>query len=145
MAEVWKIVPSLPGVMASSEGRLLFPPSHAPLPNGGFRIYLTEPTGGSIARANKDAARVYRNVWMRRFGNVKVHQAVCEAFHGEKPFDDAVVIHVDENGLNNKPDNLKWGTQKENLNAPGFKAFCRRRRGVTSPRAVWAAARTEAA
>jgi len=57
----------------------------------------------------------------------KVHQLVREAFHGPKPFPNAVVIHVDESALNNQPENLKWGTQKENLNAPGFIAFCRER------------------
>lgn len=56
---------------------------------------------------------------------MKMHQLVCEAFHGPKPFPKAVVIHIDENGLNNRPENLKWGTQKENLNAPGFIAWCK--------------------
>jgi hypothetical protein len=120
MAEVWKPVPSLPGVMASSEGRILLPPRHAPLPNGGVRLYLPKPSLGTITRAAKGAKHEYRNYWTRHFGNIKVHQAVCEAFHGPKPFPAAVVIHDDENGLNNA-DNLKWGTQKENLNAPGFR------------------------
>lgn len=53
----------------------------------------------------------------------KVHQLVCEAFHGPKPFPEAVVIHLDEDALNNRPENLKWGTQKENLNMPKFKAW----------------------
>ena len=59
------------------------------------------------------------------FGNIKIHQAVCEAFHGPKPFPEAVVIHLDEDGHNNRPENLKWGTQKENLNMPKFKAWQR--------------------
>ncbi|QDP54003.1 MAG: putative uncharacterized HNH endonuclease [Prokaryotic dsDNA virus sp.] len=58
----------------------------------------------------------------RRQAPRKVHQLVCEAFHGPKPFETAVVIHKDEDALNNRPENLKWGTQKENLNAPKFKA-----------------------
>jgi len=45
----------------------------------------------------------------------KVHQLVCEAFHGPKPFEKAVVIHIDEDAHNNRPENLMWGTQKENL------------------------------
>jgi len=75
----------------------------------------------------------------RRFGNMKVHRLVCEAFHGPAPFRNAVVIHLDEVGVNNRPENLKWGTQKENLNMPGFKAYCRSRTGENSPRAKWAA------
>jgi hypothetical protein len=125
MAEIWKSVPSLPGVMASSEGRILLPPRHAPLPNGGVRLYLPKPVVGVATRSKKDAQHVYLNYWTRHFGNIKVHQAVCEAFHGPAPFETAVVLHLDEDALNNRPDNLKWGTQKENMNAPGHVAYLR--------------------
>lgn len=123
--ETWKPVPSRPGLLASSEGRILLPPRYAPINNGGFRVYLPKPTLGVVARASKSASHEYYNIYNAKVGgNIKVHQAVCEAFHGPKPFARAVVIHKDENALNNKPENLKWGTQKENLNAPGFKAYC---------------------
>lgn len=144
MAEIWKPVPSLPGVMASSEGRLLLPPSYSPLPNGGYRSYLPEPVIGVECRASKNASYVYRGLWTRRYGNISVHRAVCEAFHGPAPFDGAVVIHKDENALNNRPSNLKWGTQKENLNAPGFLEYCRQRTGDRSPRAKWLSKRDAA-
>lgn len=129
MAERWKPVPSLPGVMASSEGRLLLPPRYAPLPNGGYRVYLPEPVSGVVCKASKDASHEYLGYWTRHYGNIKVHQAVCEAFHGPKPFPSAVVIHRDESALNNRPGNLKWGTQKENLNMPKIKAYHRSRVG----------------
>jgi hypothetical protein len=125
MAEIWKRVPSYPGVLASSEGRIVLPPRYAPLPNGGYRIYAPEPSEGVDRRAKKGAAHVYKATYNFRYGNIKVHQAVCEAFHGPKPFDGAVVIHIDEDARNNRPENLKWGTQKENLNAAGFLAYCR--------------------
>jgi len=125
VAEIWKPVPSYPGLLASSEGRILLSPSYAPLPNGGYRLYLPEPFAGVVRRAAKEARHVYYGTWVKHYGNVKVHRAVCEAFHGPAPFEGAVVMHLDENALNNRPDNLKWGTQKENLNAPGFKAYCR--------------------
>jgi hypothetical protein len=124
MAEIWKPVPSLPGVMASSEGNILLPPGYAPLPNGGYRLYTPKPFKGVVRRAHKMATHRYLGTWVRRYGNIKIHQAVCEAFHGPKPFPDAVVIHLDEDALNNRPENLKWGTQKENLNMPKFKAYC---------------------
>lgn len=124
MAEHWKPVPSLPGVMASSEGRLLLPPRHGALPNGGYRVYAPEPVEGVIAKAATDASHEYCSYFARHFGNIKVHRAVCEAFHGPAPFAGAVVIHLDENALNNRPENLKWGTQKENLNMPKFLAYC---------------------
>jgi hypothetical protein len=134
MAEVWKPVPSLPGVMASSEGRILLPPRYAPLPNGGYRVYLPEPATGVVCKAATNAMHEYRGYWARHFGNIKVHQAVCEAFHGPKPFDGAVVIHMDENAHNNRPENLKWGSQRENMNMPKIKAYHRSRVGNDNPR-----------
>jgi len=125
MAEVWKPVSSYPGILASSEGNILLPPGYAPLPNGGYRTYLPAPYKGVVRKARKDAKHVYLGTWTRRHGNMKIHQLVCEAFHGPRPFDRAVVIHLDENALNNRPENLKWGTQKENLNAPGFIEYCK--------------------
>ena len=139
MAEIWKPVPSRPDILASNWGRILLPPGFAPLPNGGYRLYQPVPIIGVKRRANKSASHVYLGTWTRKHGNLKIHQLVCEAFHGPKPFDGAVVIHLDENALNNRPDNLKWGTQRENLNAPGFIAYCR------SPERVEAIKRKRAA
>jgi hypothetical protein len=126
MNEVWRSVPSLEGVMASSWGRVLLPPRVAAMPNGGTRDYKPKPTYGTNRRACKGASHVYRGLYSKFYGNIKVHQAVCEAFNGPRPFVGAVVIHLDENAQNNKPENLKWGTQKENLNMPKFKEFCKR-------------------
>lgn len=123
MAAIWKPVPSYPGMLASDEGEILLPPRHAPLRNGGYRIYTPKPSRGVQARASVGAQHVYLSYWTRAYGNVKVHRAICEAFHGPAPFDGAVVMHLDENALNNRPDNLKWGTQKENLSAPGFRRY----------------------
>ena len=129
--EIWKPVPSEPGVLASSWGRILQPPRHAPLPNGGYRIYTPKPVVGCVTRASRAATHVYMGTLIRADGDKqrprKVHQLVCEAFHGVKPFASAVVIHLDEDATNNRPENLKWGTQKENLNMPGIKAFHRDR------------------
>lgn len=131
--------------MASTEGRLLLPPRYAPLPNGGFRAYLPEPVSGVVTRSAKDASYEYLGYWTRHFGNIKIHQAVCEAFHGPKPFPNAVVIHLDENALNNRPSNLKWGTQHENLNMPKIKAYHQSRCAEKSARAIHKARQDKAA
>lgn len=137
--EIWKPVPSEPGILASSEGRILLPPRYAPLPNGGFRAYMPEPRYGQVSKANKDSAHDFRLIMVRRDEAAarqaprKVHQLVCEAFHGPKPFPEAVVLHLDEDAHNNRPENLRWGTQKENLNAAGFLDYCRGRTGENSP------------
>lgn len=128
MGEIWKPVPSEPGVLASTLGRILLAPRYAPLPNGGFRLYQPEPRYGQIGREHPLAAHSYRIIRVYRKGKGKrqftrkVHQLICEAFHGAKPFEKAVVIHIDEDAHNNRPENLRWGTQKENLNAPGYRA-----------------------
>jgi hypothetical protein len=62
-----------------------------------------------------------------------VHRLVCLAFHGLPPVDKSGSLHKDENALNNRPENLYWGDQKNNLNAPGFLAHCRSRTGDANP------------
>lgn len=131
--EIWKSVPSYPGLMASSWGRIKLPERTALMPKGGTRIYKTKPIYGYTTRSSKTALHVFKNVRSLHFGNIKVHKAVCEAFHGQAPFENAVVIHLDENGLNNRPENLKWGTQKENLNMPRFIEYCKSRTGDKNP------------
>ena len=135
--EIWKPVPSERGVLASSWGRILQPPRHAPLPNGGYRIYTPRPVIGQRMRASKGASHVYMGTLIRADGDKqrprKVHQMVCEAFHGPRPFPTAVVIHLDEDATNNRPENLKWGTQKENLNMPKIKAYHKSRTGDLHP------------
>jgi len=125
--EIWRDVPSVPGILVSNEGRIMYVPHREPMPKGGIRSYGGEPHFG---------------VWDKRSGcfsilihghPYRIHKLVAEAFHGPAPFNGAVVMHIDENAANNRANNLKWGTQKENLNASGFLAFCRSRTGENNP------------
>ena len=123
--EIWLPIPSYPGVLASSYGRIMVEPYSAPLPNGGERIYGGTPTYGQW-----DGSRY---IYPRRgHKTCKVHRLVCEAFNGS-PQPDQVCMHLDENARNNRPTNLQWGTQKENLNFPGFIEYCKSRTGDNSP------------
>ena len=47
--------------------------------------------------------------------NLRVSRLVCASYHGPAPFEGAVVDHIDGNKHNNRPDNLEWVTQAENL------------------------------
>jgi hypothetical protein len=132
MIEHWKPVPSKPGLMASSFGRVKLPDSVAKMPSGVIREYKPQPTYGTKTRASKTARHEYMGLYNKKFGNMKIHRLVCEAFHGQAPYERAVVIHIDENALNNKPENLRWGTQKENLNMPKFIEYCKSRTGENS-------------
>jgi hypothetical protein len=123
----WKPIPSIPGAMANSLGQIKFPDVKAAMPNGGVRDYKTKPIYGHVRRASKTARHKYYGV-LYRGKNYKVHRLVCEAFHGPAPFPKAVVIHLNEDALDNRPENIKWGTQRENLNMPGFIAYLKTRK-----------------
>ena len=125
--EIWRDVPSVPSVLASSEGRVMIAPYRGQMPQGAPRPYGGTPTFGVW---NKADCRFITTVGDRTF---KVARLVAEAFHGPQPFENAVVMHLDENAANNRASNLRWGTQKENLNAPGFLEYCRNRTGADSP------------
>lgn len=121
----WISILSLPGVAASSDGELRVAPYSAPMPRGGTRIY-----GGATTIGQWDGKRY---IYLHRGKTYRVARLVCEAFHGPAPDDKPYCLHRDENARNNKPGNLYWGTQKENLNAPGFIAYCKSRTGKNNP------------
>jgi hypothetical protein len=97
------------------------------MPNGGTRPRGGQPTFGVWNKQDGRFITVIRHV------TYKIHRLVAEAFHGPPPFDGAVAMHIDENAANNRATNLRWGTQKENLNAEGFLTYCRGRVGENSP------------
>ena len=124
--EIWRDVPSINGVEASSNGCVRVKTFYWPGPRGGVRPY-----GGKTIIGFWDGKRL---TWNFRGTTYKIARLVCEAFNGSAPFAKAVCMHIDENPRNNRPDNLQWGSQRENLNAPGFKAYCRSRVGSLNPR-----------
>jgi hypothetical protein len=122
--EIWRSVPSCPGILASSLGRVMLAPFQSDNARAGRKQYGGVPTSGQW-----DGSRFI----FRAFGCThKVARLVCEAFNGAPP-DGTVCMHLDENSRNNAPANLAWGTQKENLNAPGFIAYCKARTGENNP------------
>lgn len=44
-----------------------------------------------------------------------VHRIVATVFHGQAPFREAEVRHLDGDPTNNDPSNLAWGTHSENM------------------------------
>ena len=97
------------------------------MPNGGVRTYGGKPWPGVWEPAEG------RYILMYKGKTYRVARLVCEAFHGPPPLGKPFCLHDDEDSRNNKPGNLLWGTQKENLNAPGFLAYCRSRTGEDNP------------
>lgn len=123
--EEWRVSPKLPLYEVSTLGRVRRIPYQAPLPNGGYRSY------GGKAHYGVDSGEG-RMVFVYKGKTYKVHQLVCEAFNGPRP-DGTVCLHLNEDYRDNRPENLKWGTQKENFNSPGFLEYCRSRTGENSP------------
>ena len=123
--ELWRLVPSVTGILASSRGRIMVIPRFGDLPNGGHRQY-----GGFARKGSWDGER-YIFQWQGK--TYKVARLVCEAFRGPAPEGKNICMHLDENAQNNVPTNLQWGTQKENLNAPGFLKYCASRTGKNNP------------
>lgn len=79
--EVWRDVPSVPGILVSSEGRVMHVPYRAPMPHGGERSYGGEAHFGVW---NKQDGRFIVSIRGHTF---KVHQLIAEAFHGPPPFE----------------------------------------------------------
>lgn len=134
---IWRTIPSLPGYLASSDGHVMRIPYLAPMPHDrGWRVYGGEPTKGVTHPKNFNRPTI-------RFSgrNYRVSILICEAFHGPKPFPKAVAMHIDDDQTNNRRENLKWGTQKENLNTPKFIAYCKSRTGENSSGAKGRAAK----
>jgi hypothetical protein len=120
--EVWRVVPSVPTLAASSLGRIKVLPY---VVKG--HTYEGKPRVGKLHDG--------RLHFVHRRKSYMVHRLVCEAFHGSPPAGRPNCLHDDEDSLNNRASNLHWGTQKENLNAPGFIAYCKTRTGDNHPRA----------
>jgi hypothetical protein len=115
----------MPGLVASSFGRLMVVPYLAPMPNCSPRQY-----GGDATSGQWDGERY---IYVLKNRSYKVARLVCEAFHGPVPDGRKFCLHLDEDSRNNAPSNLYWGTQKQNLNFPKFLAYCASRTGDNSP------------
>lgn len=127
--EEWRPVPGWPGVMASSLGRV-----HQTRRLG---CKQSKQTYGSISTNRYKSGLTYqRRIVSWACGTFLVSRLVCMAWHGEAPFASAMVLHGDDNSLNNRPENLRWGTQTENMAAPGYRA---------RQREVWARRKEDAA
>lgn len=128
-------IPAISGALAREDGMIKMPNCTAVMPNGGVRTYETKWVRGTKTRSSSTARHEYFGI-VYRGKNYKVHRLVCEAFHGPAPDDKQLVMHGDEDALNNRPNNLQWGSQRENLNAPGFILYCQSRTGERSPRSI---------
>lgn len=109
-SEVWMPIPGYPYYQASSLGRIRSLTRW--VPNRGQYVVkrgkVLKPRHNTTDRLQ---VTIYKDFEQ---GFRSVHSLVCEAFHGPRPNDRPLALHRDGNHLNNRPDNLYWGTPKEN-------------------------------
>lgn len=128
MEEIWKTIPTLDGYEASSLGRIRsvdrVVKCFSSIKNQYLKVPIvveqTRPIRGKII---KPKYYPHKNPYMF-FGasrdsdgkrkTMSVHRAVCLAFHGMSPIENAHAAHLDGNETNNAPDNLMWTTVMEN-------------------------------
>jgi hypothetical protein len=97
------VLPDLPDYEIHSDGRV-------------FRVHPYRP-GEVKAFDNRRGYLVVRLRVNGIRGTYKVHRLVCRAFHGDPPVygeDEAHCRHLDGDRLNNRAENLRWGTKTEN-------------------------------
>lgn len=111
--EIWKAIPGWEGLYevcaASQEVRSV------------DRFVRAGPDRWRLAKGKILSPVLANNGYMvlglRRNGAHKLrylHAIICEAAHGPRPSSRHVVRHLNGNCIDNQPDNLAWGTQKEN-------------------------------
>lgn len=115
-SEEWRLLPKAPGYAISSLGRVKSLP----------RKILRRNRWGSV---NLQAVRErilrpgigtvgYRLV-STHIGSAQVtfyiHNAMMEVFGPPRPFPDAVVRHLNDDKLDNRVENLAWGSRKNNM------------------------------
>jgi hypothetical protein len=71
-----------------------------------------------LAGKTANDIRGYKEVVLRKSDGHQirrgVHAIICATFHGPKPTSTHQAAHNDGNKLNNRADNLRWATPKEN-------------------------------
>lgn len=115
--EIWKkdVLTGAGHVLVSSLGRVMFEQ---------HQIVARNPVG--LLRPRTYKARIcatfmhrkgYESVSVRYANtsrNHKVHRLVCAAFHGLPPPGRNFACHINGDSLDNRPENLKWGSAVDN-------------------------------
>lgn len=111
MAEVWKDIPGYEGkYQASDQGRIRSVDRHVKCAHGAYRLMR-----GRMLKPASSKYVPHLSVVLGH-GNMgsPVHQLVALTFHGPRP-EGQDVRHLDGNPLNNRAENLAYGTRTDNI------------------------------
>ena len=90
--EIWKDVPDAPGYLVSDQGRVA-------------KVMSPHLVAGYPH---------IKPVVSGRKRNIYVHHWVLRVFKGAKPFASALARHLNDDPLDNRAENLEWGSRSEN-------------------------------
>ena len=110
MKQKWKYIPSYEGYMVSSDGEVMTLPGKRA--NGGTLGHLLSPRKNQMGYLQ---VAINNDLGERKWEYV--HRLVAMAWIPKKQNqrDCNVVMHKDDNTLNNNKSNLSWGTQFQNM------------------------------
>jgi len=95
--EIWKPIPFAPGYFVSNHGRVK-----------GRRGSILSPF------TNRGGYHIHTFYIAGKYVKKTTHYVVCTVFNGPRPDNRKHCAHADGNKLNNRPENLRWATAKEN-------------------------------
>jgi len=95
----------VPGYLAGADGRIYSTRTQSGGTDGPLRALSPSKRGRYLRVA----------LWNRgRPVYCSVHALIAAAFHGPRPDGASLVRHLDDDPTNNKPENVAWGTPKDN-------------------------------
>ena len=106
--EIWQEAWGYPDYEVSSKGRIRRADTQ--------RLLIPVPRGrGQINRAYRRLHLSREENGARKQSTAALHSLVAKTFHGLPPSPDLEVAHLDGNNQNNRADNLRWVTHRENM------------------------------
>lgn len=111
--EEWRSIPGFPGYEASSLGRIRSLDRVVKQKNRWGQVIERRQQGRILSPRITSAGYSRVNPCVNgRVTYAQLHRLVCAAFHGERV--GLMAAHNDGNPSNNRPENLRWATAKEN-------------------------------
>lgn len=109
--EIWKKIPGWPGYAASNKGRIKS--LERRLPHNFYADVMMLWKEKILKPGSWKSGHLF--VVLPGQKCESVHRLVARTFIGPPPFRGALVCHKDDDPKHNRPKNLKWGTQKQNM------------------------------
>jgi hypothetical protein len=114
-SEIWKPVVGYEGFYEVSDLGAVRSVDRNVEANYSGRVRLKRKVGVKLAPfPDKDGYLQVKLCGVGRPRSESIHRIVCRAFHGPKPTPEHEVSHRDGTRTNNREENLRWATDKEN-------------------------------